>query len=544
MSSPFADVVAPALDTLLQADPVEATVLGDHRFDHELADPSPAAAAAHAGALRRMLEQLDEVAPADIDERVDAEVLRTTVRSALFGIEQLREPEWNPMEHNPGGALYALASRPFAPAADRLESARARLAAVPGYLAAARQRLRTMSRVHAQTAIKQLAGTSALIGEALPELAAEAGAALGDEAQAARRAVDEHAGWLRDRLDSATRDPRIGTDLFRAKLALTLDTDFEPDDLLARAEDDFARITGEIVAEAGRFAATADPGADTVRQVLAELAQDAATDDTVLDLCRSALEQATDFVRRERLMTVYDDPIEVIEMPEIDRGIAGAYCEWSGPLEAEALPTKFAVSPTPEGWSEERIASYYREYNVHMLHDLTIHEAMPGHALQGMHSNRHKASTPIRAVFGSGSFVEGWAVYAEQLMARHGYLRSESERAASALRLQQLKMQLRTTLNTILDIRFHCRDLDEQTAMRMMTEQAFQEDGEAAEKWQRVQLTATQLCTYYVGYCEVRDLARDLRAERADWTEAQLHDAIIGHGSPPVRHLRTLLLAG
>jgi uncharacterized protein (DUF885 family) len=119
-----------------------------------------------------------------------------------------------------------------------------------------------------------------------------------------------------------------------------------------------------------------------------------------------------------------------------------------------------------------------------------------------------------------------------------------SERAASALRMQQLKMQLRTTLNTILDIRFHCRDLDEAGAMRLMLERGFQEDGESAEKWQRVQLTSTQLCTYYVGYCEVRDLAQDLRAARPERSERDLHDAILGHGSPPVRHLRTLLLGG
>jgi uncharacterized protein (DUF885 family) len=123
-----------------------------------------------------------------------------------------------------------------------------------------------------------------------------------------------------------------------------------------------------------------------------------------------------------------------------------------------------------------------------------------------------------------------------------GYRRDESARVASALRMQQLKMQLRTTLNTILDIRFHCRDLDEAGAMRLMTERGFQEEGEAAEKWQRVQLTSAQLCTYYVGYCEVRDLAGDLRAAHPDWTERAVHDAILGHGSPPVRHLRTLLL--
>jgi uncharacterized protein (DUF885 family) len=128
-------------------------------------------------------------------------------------------------------------------------------------------------------------------------------------------------------------------------------------------------------------------------------------------------------------------------------------------------------------------------------------------------------------------------------MAMHGFRRDESARLASALRMQQLKMQLRTILNTVLDIRFHCHGLDQPSAMKLMTERGFQEEGEATEKWQRVQLSSTQLCTYYVGYSEVRDLASDLRTAYPDWTDQQLNDAVLGHGSPPVRHLRTLLLS-
>jgi hypothetical protein len=541
VSSPFVGLATSALESWLAAHPSAATGLGDHTHDHELEDPD--AAEVRQGDLRRQLTELDAVECADQDEDIDRQVLRTELSAELFDLEQLHEAEWNPMEHNPGGALYALTSRPFAPAAERCDAARARLAAVPGYLAAARERLGTLSRIHVQTARGQLAGTVGLIDEALPALAAEAGTELGDEAAAARDAVEEHREWLRNRLDTATREPRIGPELFRAKLALTLDTDFEPDELLARAEADLERITTQIVAEAGSFAATASASPATVREVLAELARDVATDDTILQLCREAMATATDFVRDEQLMTVYDDPVDIIEMPEIDRGVAGAYCNPSGPLEPHPLPTQFAVSPTPEGWSQERIDSYFREYNVHMLHDLTVHEAMPGHALQLMHSNRYRASTPIRAVFSSGSFVEGWAVYAEELMALRGYRRADSARAARALRLQQLKMQLRSTLNTVLDIRFHCHDLDEAGAMTLMTERGFQEDGEAAEKWQRVQLTSTQLCTYYVGYREVRDLVADLRAARPDASDAAIHDAVLGHGSPPVRHLRSLLLA-
>jgi hypothetical protein len=132
-------------------------------------------------------------------------------------------------------------------------------------------------------------------------------------------------------------------------------------------------------------------------------------------------------------------------------------------------------------------------------------------------------------------------VYTEELMADRGYRSDVSPRAAAAVRMQQLKMQLRTTLNTILDIRFHCADLDERAAFELMGRRGFQEEGEMLGKWRRVQLTSTQLCTYYVGYCELRDIAAELRSTRPKWRDRQVHDAMLAHGSPPARHLRTLL---
>jgi uncharacterized protein (DUF885 family) len=543
----FRDVATTALDSYLAADPVSATYLGDHRHDGELPDPSSSGAAARAKQVREQLSALGDCKTADEAEMIDAEVLRTVLRAELFELEELREAEWNPMLHNPGGGLHALLTRDFAPLPDRLTSLAARLSAVVDYLGAARERLGEMSGIHLDTALRQLDGTLSLLDDTVPAALADAPQLrerVAPAAQSARNAVAEHRAWLAARLDGAGRDPRIGAQLFAGKLALALDTDFDPAALLARAEAELDESTQLIVDEAGRYAGVRQPDATTVRAVLDELATEAPTDETILGLCRDALADSTRFVRDHELVTVYDDPISVVEMPEIDRGVSVAYCRPPGPLETAQLPTEFAVSPTPSDWTPEQQASLYREYNLHMLHDLAVHEAMPGHALQLAHSNRYRASTPVRAVWWSGSFVEGWAVYSEALMADHGYRSDVSAKAASALRMQQLKMRLRSVINTIMDIRFHHDDLDEATAMALMTERGFQEQGEAAGKWRRVQLTATQLCTYYVGYSEVRDLTAELARSRPQWTQRQLHDAVLSAGSPPARHLRTLLLDG
>jgi len=162
---------------------------------------------------------------------------------------------------------------------------------------------------------------------------------------------------------------------------------------------------------------------------------------------------------------------------------------------------------------------------------------MPGHYLQLAHSRRFAGGTKIRAALWSGSFVEGWAVYAEEFMADYLY---PGEGNPAAMRMQQLKMQLRMIINAILDQRVHAYGMTEAEAMSLMTGRGFQEDGEAAGKWRRAQLTSAQLSTYYVGYTEVADLAAEV-AKTSESTRS-VHDKMLAHGSPPVRLLRTVLL--
>jgi uncharacterized protein (DUF885 family) len=134
--------------------------------------------------------------------------------------------------------------------------------------------------------------------------------------------------------------------------------------------------------------------------------------------------------------------------------------------------------------------------------------------------------------------VEGWAVYAEELMASHGF-------GGDAVRMQQLKMQLRMTINAILDVRVHTRGMTREEAMRLMIDRGHQEEGEAVGKWRRALLTSTQLSTYFVGWSGVRDIVRAVAAGAPQASARAVHDSVLAHGSPSPRHLRTLLgLAG
>ena len=254
----------------------------------------------------------------------------------------------------------------------------------------------------------------------------------------------------------------------------------------------------------------------------------------VVDLARATLAETTEFVRQRDFVTVPDEPLEIILMPEFQRGVAVAYCDSPGPLD-KGQRTFYAVSPIPDDWTDPQVDSFLREYNSRSIANLTIHEAMPGHYLQLAHANRYPSV--LRAMLYSGPFVEGWAVYTERVMQEQGFRGGDP-----LMRLVQLKWYLRAVTNAIMDSAIHVDGMSRDEAMRLMTVTGFQEEREAAGKWVRAQLTAAQLSTYFVGYLEHADLRAE--AERR-WGERfapkRYHDQALSYGSPPVRFVRALM---
>ncbi|MFF5072885.1 DUF885 domain-containing protein [Micromonospora olivasterospora] len=535
---PFPALAESVVDALLDSRPAMASWAGDHRADDRLPDLSPDAVAADRAMLTDAANALSELDPDSLDvaDRVDHAVLSALVDRELFESTEIRAHEWDPLKHNPGPLLHALLARPYAPAEVRLAHLAARLAAVPDALATARATLRDMPRVHAETAVGQFTGTAALIRDEVPGLLTEAPALYDRVEPAATTAIaalEEFVAWLRAGLAADVgpgRDPRLGRRLWEARLWHTLDTELGAAEVQRRAWANLDRATAEI-REAAVELVGGPADDEAVRRALDLLAAEHPDDATIVDLASVTLDEATDFVRAHDLVTLVDDPCVIQEMPEFARGVAVAYCDAPGPLETAPLPTFYCIAPTPADWPAARVESFYREYNDHMIRNLTVHEAMPGHFLQLAHARRYAGRTRVRALAESGPFIEGWAVYTEELMARLGF-------GGLPVRLQQLKMQLRMTINALLDQLVHCEGLPEPEAMALMTERGFQEEGEAAGKWRRALLTSTQLSTYFVGYSEVAEIAalRPAGVSVREW-----HDAMLAHDCPPPRHLRALL---
>ena len=198
--------------------------------------------------------------------------------------------------------------------------------------------------------------------------------------------------------------------------------------------------------------------------------------------------------------------------------------------------TFYAVSPLPEDWTPEQDESFLKEYNDMSVQVLTIHEAVPGHYLQLAHANAYPS--PLRAVLSSGPFIEGWAVYSEGVMQRHGYLDGDPK-----FHIILLKWYLRDIANALIDQAIHTEGMTREEAMELMVTQAFQEEREAAGKWVRAQLTSAQLSTYFVGFLEHSDLRAEVEKAQGEAFDLQrYHDTLLSFGSPPVHFARALML--
>lgn len=544
----FEQLAHAAIEELLITSPETATTLGDHRYDDRLSDHSPAAREAAEKSLRDRLAALAKIDGAALTgaNRVDAQILRLNLEAAWFELTEERPHEWNPLYYNRSLAdsVYPFTVREFAPAEQRLQSVIRRLEGFPRVVEQIKANLKDPPRVHTETSIQQTAGAVSFVQSGFEDLLQQAPELRKDFVEAQRKAVaalTEYQRWLeQDVLPHARGEFRLGEVKFRQKLRSQLGSELSLEAILARAEQELVSTTEALYATAvplyRRYFPTADEAAladrpRVIRAVFDRLAETHANDDTVVERAREITQAATEFVRTHDLVSVPETPLQVVVLPEFQRGVAIAYCEAPGALEPEG-ETFFLVSPTPNDWSEARKLSFFREYNDYMLHDLTVHEAMPGHYLQLAHSNRFKAPTLVRAIWWSGTFVEGWAVYSERVMADAGF-------GGPEVKMQQLKMRLRAIINAILDQKVHAGSMTEQEALDLMMQRGFQEEGEAVGKWRRVCQSSTQLSSYFVGAIEHDDMrAAAEQKEGATFNLKSYHDRVLSLGSPAVKYVR------
>jgi uncharacterized protein (DUF885 family) len=593
--TPYERTLAAFLDELFLAYPVFATQVGDHRFDYRWPDLSGTGRLARIELLRRWRDVFDGLDAGGLtaDERIDRGVLVEAIDAFLFDEVELREDTWDPLGYVTllGSGLFPLLAREYAPWHHRGAAFAVRLEHLPGIVVAARANLlgfegRPVSRLHAETALEQIGGISELIDEAVAtadrfrhdEDAWRIPDRLAAVVPAALAALEDLRSFIAtDVMLRAQGEGRLGPALFDRKLRHTLGSDLSREEMVRRARRDVARVRAEMVrlarelwpawlgdeqppalpgGAAGDDRAAAAVENELVRRALDAIGREHRTAADLLEYCSREVARIERFVRRNRMIGLPREPLGITWTPTFMRAYGGAFLDAPGPLE-KGQRSLFWVTPPGDDWPPARIESQLREDNDRMLRLLCIHEAVPGHYLQLSWSNRCPSLT--RAVFGSGVFAEGWAVYITQVMMDVGYGRRDP-----ALMLVHWKFFLRAVLNSLLDAAIHCDGMSEEEAMALMVETGFQEEQEARAKYLRARLTSTQLSTYYIGSEELWDVELEARRRAAienGGTEADVPEprvvgglpdtpgfdlrahleAVVSHGSPPIRWMRRIL---
>jgi len=335
---------------------------------------------------------------------------------------------------------------------------------------------------------------------------------------------------------------------------------------LAGAEREYAAVRAEMIRLARDLWPTWRPGepapADdnaVVRGVLDAIALDHPTAGELLDYCREENARIEAFCAERDLVGLADEPLEIQWTPVFLRSFGGAMLISPGPLD-KGQKAFFAINPMPDDWTDEQRESNLREDNDRMLRLLTIHEAVPGHYLQGVYANRNPSL--VRSVFASGLFAEGWAVYVTQVMMDVGYGADDP-----ALMLTHWKFYLRSITNAIIDAKIHTARMTGDEAVSFMIDGGFQEEAEARAKFDRARLSSTQLSTYFAGSLEMWALEQEVRrrtaiasgdprgaaavpeprvvggfGETPGFTYRPHLESVLSHGAPPTSLLRRILL--
>lgn len=552
------------VNTTLSFSPITATGVGLHQYNNQnlddlLDDISPAAFDRQRQFYENFRQRLNAL-PADsltAEDRADRTIIQDQIALALLDLNEVHSSAHNPTVYveGLGNALFNPYVLEYAPKPSRINNIIARLQKAPAFLEQARQNLTSSPEIWTSVAQEENEGNLALVDQTIrADVPADQRSAYEAAAAPALAAMRRFQEYLKNDLAHHNdADWRLGRDRYTQKFRYALESGTEPDATLADAEQELARVRGQMLDLALPLHRTMYPGHKdhaelsgterenrVIGEVLDKIAERHATPAVYMDDARKDLDEARAFVQEKHLLTLPTrSNLQVIPTPLFMRGIYSVGGFSPAPALEPQLGAFYWVTPIPTDWPKARAESKLREYNFYKLKLLTTHEAIPGHYVQGEIANdvMPRNRRVLRSVFGNGPYVEGWAEYATQMMLDAGYLNHSPEMA-----LTFAKEDLRVIANAILDIRLQMRNMTDQEALDLMEKQTFQEKEEATGKLQRAKLSSAQLPMYFLGWrgwLRVREQYQ--KAQGAAYRLSEFNDRALAQGAVPLSVLGSLL---
>lgn len=371
--------------------------------------------------------------------------------------------------------------------------------------------------------------------EGLKKKSPEAWAECGGACAEFEGALKKLRAWLAERREKAPaltdgeRRQRKWTEyVLRARWELGIDD--LPMDILLLGEEEFRRTERALE----RTAARIDPERSW-QEIARELREDHPSSENLLAECRAEMERAMEFAIEKEFVTV-PEWARHVEARWGDPGSNTPYGYYS-PLNPADPKLLGAYVVTPVGRLKEADREeVLRGNNRAWIRVVALHEAIPGHHLQFAIAARRDRE--VRRHFYNPSYVEGWGLYCEELMNRHGYYDDRT-------RLSQLKMRLWRCARAVIDVGCHFGGMTRDEAIRLLTDRVGLERPSAAMEVDRYLASPGYYSGYLIGLTRIEGLRRAVEdAQGPEFDERAFHDRLLGYGPLPFSVLEEAMGAG
>ena len=537
------------LEELWKLNPGRATGEGYHKYDSLLVVPDDKSRGKMLDFIKVQKDSLSRYETNDLTEanRMDYQLIQNELEYEAWKISVLKDYQWNPAHYSPFGAFATILNEHYAPLAKRLRNFYQRMANLPAYYKEAQNQIKNPAPELTALAIEQQNGGVDIIEKDFSDslkktnIPAAEQKLMTDRAKLAAQSVRDFVIFLQNIKSDKPRSFRLGKGLYEDKFKYEMQSAYSAQQLYNMAVErkkqvhkDMAKLSRELWPKYfGKKAMPAD-SLDMIAVMLDTLSAKHTTPEELQATIEKQLPALSAFVKTKDLLTLDPaKPLEVRKQPAYFGNAAVASMSSPGPYDKDAKSYYNIISL--KGLAPEKAESYLREYNNYTLQILSIHEAIPGHYVQLIYAN--KAPSRIKALFGSGAMVEGWAVYGEEMMLDAGYDSSPE------FKLMWYKWHLRSVCNSILDFDVHANNMEKDPAIKFLTHEAFQQKAEAEGKWKRVSVTSVQLDSYFDGYKEIMDLRDAYKTKMGDkYKLKEFNETFLSYGNAPVKLIKNAML--
>lgn len=533
-----------------------ASSIGFHNYDSVLTVPN---SSFHEEEFNFANAQLDSLNKFDSDalsdnNKTDLLMIRDFMNSTIWGLKSLKSFEWDPSTYNVCGAFAEILNNDYDSLDIRLNNFYLKMTNIKAFYEAAKQNIHHPTIEHAELAILQNSGGLSVFESDLTDALKRSKLSINEQEKIQTRAkesvlvIKDYVTWLKELDNAQPRSFRLGKDLYSKKFELDIQSGYTADQVFEKAithkkelHDKMFTITESLWSKYMKNKMMPAEKLVAIKQLIDIISLKHVQPDSFQTAIEQQIPALTAFIKKKNLIDLDPTkPLVVRKEPAYMAGLAGASISSPGPYDKNGN-TYYNVGSL-SGWSKERSESYLREYNYYILQILNIHEAIPGHYIQLVYSN--KSPSIIKSILGNGAMIEGWAVYTERMMLENGYgATGTSTEADPEMWLMYYKWNLRSTCNMILDYSVHTKEMTKESALSLLTNEAFQQQAEAEGKWKRVTLSQVQLCSYFTGYTEIYDFREAYKKLKSDdFNLKEFHEKFLSYGSAPVKYIKELML--